>query len=104
VDEKRLDHVPDFAFRDLDSETFRRALLTQGAVMLRQACGPALLRDFRQRLDELFAKCAALSEAEFTRLFHDGDATEQGLWERPSAVISTIERLRHMPIALTSTR
>jgi hypothetical protein len=50
--------------------------------MLRQACGAALLRDFRQRLDELFAKCAALSEAEFTRLFHDGDATEQGLWEQ----------------------
>jgi hypothetical protein len=73
---------PDFRLANLVPDMFREAILQRGAVMLRGAGDPALLRDIKRQLGLLFAKYSDIPDAELERHLASSDPIERDHWEQ----------------------
>jgi hypothetical protein len=73
---------PDFRFSALAPRKFRKTIMRRGAVMLRGAVDPALLRDVKHKLELLYAKYNDLPDAEFAQHLASVDPVERDHWEQ----------------------
>jgi hypothetical protein len=78
----RPDGLFDLLFGELNPQAFREAILSRGAVMLRNAVDPALLQRIAAGLNSLFDDYHNLPAAEFAARLADEDPLQRDLWEQ----------------------